>query len=162
VLTAIDAAEPRVKAAIDLGCGTAQLTHDLARRFTGAQVVGVDLSDAMLQAARKRLGAEAPPLLRANAYALPFAGGSVDLVTSTISYHWYTEPARALAEVHRVLRPGGVFVLATLATKVFHGVVARARLVSGQQHAADLSAAGFTIASTIRVRPSVRVFTCRR
>ncbi len=159
VLGAIDASGVAPRVVVDLGCGTAQLTADLSRRFPGALVAGVDLSDAMLIAARRRLGAEAPPLLRANVYALPLADASVDLLTSTISYHWYLEPARALAEIRRVLRPGGRFVLATMATKIFRGNVAKARLVTAEDHVADLRAAGFQVVGNAHVRPSVRVFT---
>src|SRR5262249_46230364 len=58
---------------LDLGCGTARLTCALAVRFPGASVVGLDVSSGMLSAARRRLGAATPPLVRADAYALPFA-----------------------------------------------------------------------------------------
>jgi len=143
---------------IDLGCGTAQLTDDLARRFPAAAVAGVDLSQDMLREARRRLGAQAPALLRGNVYALPLADGGVDLLTSTISYHWYLEPARALAEIRRVLRPGGRFVLATMATRFWRGVVGRARLATVEDTRADLAAAGFRVVDERRVRPGVRVF----
>jgi ubiquinone/menaquinone biosynthesis C-methylase UbiE len=150
---------PPPRRVIDLGCGTAQLTVDLAARFGSALVVGVDLSAAMLAAARRRLGPHAPSLVRANVYALPFADGAADLVTSTISYHWYLEPARALAEVRRALAPGGHFVLATLATRMFRGVVGRARFVTVAEHLADLRVAGFQVVATTRVRPGVVVLT---
>jgi len=158
VLGALDRLPPP-RRVIDLGCGTGQLTADLAERYRSAHVVGVDLSAAMLAAARRRLGPAAPSLVRANVYALPFADRAVDLVTSTISYHWYLEPARALAEVRRVLVPGGRFVLATLATRMFRGVVARARFVPAADHLAELRAAGFEVGSATRVRPGVHVFT---
>jgi ubiquinone/menaquinone biosynthesis C-methylase UbiE len=142
---------------IDLGCGTGQLTADLAARFP--LVAGIDLSAAMLAAARRRLGAAAPPLLQANVYALPLRDASVDLLTSTISYHWYLEPERALAEIRRVVRPGGRFILATLTSRLFQGTLAATRWVSPARHAADLRAAGFTITAESRVLPNVRVFT---
>lgn len=161
VLGAVDAGPPP-RRVVDLGCGTAQLTDDLARRFPGALVIGVDLSDGMLAAARRRLGAAAPPLLRANVYALPVGDATVDLLTSTISYHWYLEPERALAEIRRVLRPGGRFVLATMATRLFRAVVARQRLVPAAEHRADLERAGFRIHDVRRVRPAVHVFEAER
>jgi ubiquinone/menaquinone biosynthesis C-methylase UbiE len=160
VMRAVERA-PAPRVVVDLGCGTAQLTVDLANRFDRATVVGVDLSDAMLAAARRRLGHATPPLVRGNVYALPFADRSVDLLTSTISYHWYLEPARALAEIRRVLAPGGTFVLATMTSRLLRGVVAQTRWVSPRQHAEDLRAAGFTVDDERTVRPSVRVFTAR-
>jgi malonyl-CoA O-methyltransferase len=142
---------------IDLGCGTGQLTADLAARYP--LVAGIDLSLPMLAAARRRLGATSPPLLNANVYALPLQAASVDLLTSTISYHWYLEPERALAEIRRVLRPGGRFILATLSSRLLQGTFAATRWVSPARHAADLRAAGFTILAETRVIPSVTVFT---
>lgn len=160
VLGAIDAG-PALSASarvVDLGCGTAQLTDDLRKRFGSATVVGVDLSGDMLAAARKRLGAAAPPLVKGNVYALPLATGGVDLLTSTISYHWYLEPARALAEIRRVVKPGGRFVLATMASLLFKGVVGRARLATAEDTRGELTAAGFRVVSETKVRPGVRVF----
>src|SRR5688572_25619896 len=92
VLEALGPARPR--AIVDLGCGTAQLTADLRSRFPGAAVIGADLSAEMLAAGRARLGAAAPALIRADVYALPLRTASIDLVTSTISYHFYREPRR--------------------------------------------------------------------
>jgi ubiquinone/menaquinone biosynthesis C-methylase UbiE len=152
--------DPRV--VVDLGCGTAQLTTDLVARFGAATVVGADFSAEMLAAARRRLGDATPPLICANVYALPFGDGAIDLVVSTISYHWYLEPARALAEIHRVLAPGGRFVLATLVSIGIGGVVARQRWVPPSQHLADLRAAGFEVSEETRVRPAVRVFSAIR
>jgi ubiquinone/menaquinone biosynthesis C-methylase UbiE len=159
VLAALAAEVPEPpRTVIDLGCGTAQLTDDLMRRFPKARVAGVDLSSAMLLAAQRRLGAAAPPLLRSNVYALPLATGSVDVMTSTISYHWYLEPQRALAEIRRVVRPGGRFVLATLATRLFRGVVGRARLATADDTRRELETAGFKVVAESRVRPGVRIF----
>jgi ubiquinone/menaquinone biosynthesis C-methylase UbiE len=162
VLRAVDGADAAPRRVLDVGCGTAQLTADLAACFPGAAVVGLDISPAMLAAARRRLGAAAPALVRANVYALPIATGAADLVTSTISYHWYLEPDRALAEIRRLLRPGGVFILATLAPPLVRGVVARQRLATTDDHLRDLGAAGFEVAEHDRVWPLVRVFTAIR
>ncbi len=156
VMKTLTGATPRV--VVDLGCGTAQLTTDLEVRFPDATVIGADFSVAMLAAAQRRLGAATPPLVCANVYALPLRDASVDLLVSTFSYHWYLEPARALAEIHRVLAPGGRFVLATLVSIGVGGVVARQRWVTPGQHLADLRAAGFAVTDEVRVRPAVRVF----
>ncbi len=58
-----------------------------------------------------------------------------------------------------MLRPDGRLVLATMATRVFRGVVARTRLAPAADHLADLRAAGFVVTATARVRPAVHVFT---
>lgn len=161
VLRALDAAVDEAPGRVlDLGCGTAQLTADLETRWPSAQVLGVDLSADMLALAHGRVARAS--LLRANVYALPVADGALDVVTSTISYHWYLEPERALAEVRRALRPGGVFILATMASLVFRGIVARTRLVPAAEHLTDLRDAGFDVRSTARVRPAVHIFTAEK
>jgi ubiquinone/menaquinone biosynthesis C-methylase UbiE len=104
---------------VDLGCGTGQLTQRLIRRLPDANIVGVDLSHGMLTEAAGRLrevGADDRPLVRADALQLPFAASSVDLVVCTESFHRYPDQASALAELARVLNPGGRLLIASIAT----------------------------------------------
>ena len=90
----------------DLGCGTGQLTATLAP-FVG-RVIAVDASAAMLQAARKRLqGFENVELRRGDLEALPIDDARLDAATLALVLHHVPEPWRALAEVARVLKPGG-------------------------------------------------------
>jgi ubiquinone/menaquinone biosynthesis C-methylase UbiE len=160
LVAALDGADPR--RVIDLGCGTAQLTADLTARFPRALVTGVDLSADMLRAARRRLGDATPPLVNADVYALPFADGSIDLITNTASYHWYLEYRRALAEIHRVLRPGGHFLLATLTDTLLWRLMRQVRITTAVETRADLEAAGFRVERSERIRPWVTLFVAVR
>jgi len=89
---------------LDLGCGDGQLTSRLAS--TGANVTGVDASAAMVEAARAR-GVDA---VVGNAEQLPFPNATFDAVFSNAALHWVRDQDAMLAEVHRVLKPGGRFV----------------------------------------------------
>lgn len=90
----------------DLGCGTGGLVEALAPFV--ARVVGVDSSAAMLQAARKRTAHLANVELKRGAVeALPLDDGSLDAALVVLVLHHLAEPAKALAEVARVLKPGG-------------------------------------------------------
>ena len=89
---------------LDLGCGNGQLTERLAEM--GARVQGVDASAAMVKAARAR-GLQVD---EAKAEALPYADASFDAVFSNAALHWVQDQDAMLAQVHRVLRPGGRFV----------------------------------------------------
>jgi ArsR family transcriptional regulator len=94
----------------DLGCGTGRVSEALAP--FAARVVAVDGSAAMLQAARKRLHAFANvDLRRGELEALPIDDVVLDAATLMLVLHHVTEPARALAEVARVLKPGGRLIL---------------------------------------------------
>jgi ubiquinone/menaquinone biosynthesis C-methylase UbiE len=83
---------------LDVGTGTGAGAIRLAGRFPGADVVGVDLSEAMLEQARRNTPAEARVTYeRADASALPFADGSFDLVTHANMIPFFDEVARVVA-----------------------------------------------------------------
>jgi SAM-dependent methyltransferase len=97
--------------ALEIGCGSAPCSRWL--RTAGADVVALDLSAGMLARARElnRATGIDVPLLQAEAGALPVTSGSVDVVCSAFGGLPFVSDARvALAEVARVLRPGGRFV----------------------------------------------------
>lgn len=90
----------------DLGCGTGQMTAALAPFVR--HIIAVDASAAMLQAAKKRLqGFENVELRRGDLEALPVDNGRLDAATMVLVLHHLAEPERAMAEVCRVLKPGG-------------------------------------------------------
>jgi ubiquinone/menaquinone biosynthesis C-methylase UbiE len=95
---------------LDVGCGTGATLAAVAVAHPDASAHGIDLSPEMVAVARERLGGGADVLV-ADAEQLPFEDGSVDLVTCVDSLHHYPDPAAALAEMHRVTRPGGGLVL---------------------------------------------------
>jgi malonyl-CoA O-methyltransferase len=104
--------EPRL--VLDLGCGTARGAQALRRRYRKARVVGVDIAPGMLAAARQRLWPwQRMPLVCADAAALPFASGSVDLVYSNLMLQWCDDLPGAFAEMRRVLRPGGLLLFSS-------------------------------------------------
>jgi ArsR family transcriptional regulator len=94
----------------DLGCGTGQVSATLAPFVQ--RVVAVDGSAAMLQAAKKRLhDADNVDLRRGDLEALPIDDERLDAATLMLVLHHIAEPSRALAEVARVLKPGGRLVV---------------------------------------------------
>src|SRR4030095_1678762 len=94
--------------ALDLATGTGDIAFACAER--GARVVGLDITKRMIELARDKASARAMPamhLLVGDMLALPFPEASFDLVTT--GYGLRTGPARAvaIAEIRRVLKPGG-------------------------------------------------------
>lgn len=101
--------------AADLGCGPGYLAIEMARWAPDLHVTGVDLSDAMLTQAitnaRVAGVAHQTDFRTADAAALPFPDGSLDLMVSTLSLHHWDDPKPILNEIARVLRPGGGFLI---------------------------------------------------
>ncbi len=94
--------------AIDVACGPGTFTRPLARRVHRA--VGVDLTPAMIEKARAealRNGVTNIEFVLGDVYALPFDDGVAGVVSCGYAVHHMLEPARAVAEMARVLRPGG-------------------------------------------------------
>ena len=135
---------------LDLCTGTADLLIEVLGRDAGHRGAGVDLSEEMLRrgaAKLKRRGlAGRTGLAAGDAEALPFAADSFDAATVGFGIRNVGDPAAALAEVRRVLRPGGRLVvlefsqprgwLGVLYRRYFHRVLPRVgALVSGDRAA---------------------------
>ncbi len=110
----LELAPPEVASALDVGCGTGELLVKLARRWPDARLAGLDLSAPMLaQAAAKPFAAEVE-LVEGSVYATPFADGEFELVTNTLSSHFYRDFPAAARELTRVTAPGGRLMMASL------------------------------------------------
>jgi len=98
--------------ALDAGCGPGHTALAFAPHM--AEVIGLDLTEAMLAQGRKLArdrGIANITFQRGDVERLPFPDAAFDLVTSRYSAHHYPHPHVALSEFARVLRPGGVFLL---------------------------------------------------
>lgn len=98
------------KDVLELAAGTGVVTRRLATALPGAKIVATDLNQAMLDEAAK-VGTQRPVEFRqADAMQLPFPDASFDLVVCQYGVMFFPDKAKAHAEVHRVLRPGGAFL----------------------------------------------------
>ncbi len=96
-------------AILDVGCGTGEITARLAELYPKATLVGVDLIERHLALARRRCEAFGSRVTfrPADAFALPFADAAFDLVVCRHMLQAVPRPEDAMAEMVRVLRPGG-------------------------------------------------------
>jgi len=105
------AALPRGGFALDVGTGTGDLAFDLVRSAPGVQAIGVDYTAPMLGLApgkARRLGlALQTSWVRGDGQALPFPDATFDAVASAFVLRNFADLGRALAEMARVVRPGG-------------------------------------------------------
>jgi ubiquinone/menaquinone biosynthesis C-methylase UbiE len=102
---------------LELGCGTGNLQRELMRAEGAQLVAGLDASPQMLAITRRKLGASglSHRLVRAVAQALPFLATSFDSVVATFPSEYIIDP-ETLAELRRVVRPGGRIVVALAAS----------------------------------------------
>ena len=112
---------------VDVGCGPGYLVADIARAFPHLHIIGVDIAEEMMQLATHNLSslgfAERVSFRQGDVQELPFEDNAVDFVVSTLSLHHWPDPKQALEEIHRVLRPGGQFLIFDLrrdARRVFY------------------------------------------
>ena len=119
---------------LDLGCGVGRLVGELAQHYPTAEAIGVDYSYQLLRRAREywltgqkievdmrqrgwpiqRITGRIVPNLQfllAQAEDLPLAPDSIDIVVSTFALDRFADPARALRDMQRILRPGGRLLL---------------------------------------------------
>jgi ubiquinone/menaquinone biosynthesis C-methylase UbiE len=125
---------------LDVGTGTGVVALLAAARLaTEARVVGIDISEAMLAAARAKaarfLHSDRIELRHLDVQSLDFPDSSFDVVVSLFAVHHLPDPAAALRQMHRVLRPGG-----RLAVAVGSGppLLSPAALVRGAQRVGEL------------------------
>lgn len=95
---------------LDVGCGTGALLAAIRLTEPETRLTGVDLSDEMLELARRRLGPKVD-LRRSLAEELPFDDGGFDIVVSSSVLHFVRDPAAAIAHMRRVLAPEGSLVI---------------------------------------------------
>jgi ubiquinone/menaquinone biosynthesis C-methylase UbiE len=99
------------EAILDVPCGTGELEHRLLAEWPALRITGADLSPAMLQVARSKDELRRVEWIEADVADLPLPDHTFDCVVCANSFHYFPAPERALAELRRVLRPGGALVL---------------------------------------------------
>ena len=147
--TVLDLAASQVsdpKAILDVGCGTGRLLRAAHARFPGAQLDGVDAAPGMVEQAIVASGDRSPiKFQQATAEALPFGDASFNVVLSTLTFHHWADQAKGIAEVRRVLAPGGRWVLADFIAGGLAAIIARGRMPERARLDAMLGAAGLQV-----------------
>ena len=116
---------------IDVGCGWGRSLGKLNERFKPERLVGFDIAPKMVEAAAReiaplRLANGSPAeIVQASSAALPLPDASVDLVFCHQTFHHLVDQDAAIAEFRRVLKPGGVLLLAESTRRYIHSWIIR-------------------------------------
>src|SRR5262245_17640667 len=97
---------------IDVGCGTGSLTFALPRAAKLEEIAAIDISPVFVEAAKKINTDARIQIQEADACAIPFDDGHFDRALSLLVLHFVPAAGKAVAEMRRVVRPGGVVAAA--------------------------------------------------
>jgi ubiquinone/menaquinone biosynthesis C-methylase UbiE len=122
---------------VDIGCGPGYLLETIGKEFPGNRLMGIDISQEMVEKAKANLASKGMggrvEFHLGEAAGLPFESSSQDFLVSTLSLHHWSEPAKALEEFYRVLRPGGEALIMDLrrdSRRVFYWLILFAKNVA--------------------------------
>jgi SAM-dependent methyltransferase len=104
---------------VDVGCGNGAFTQAIVDRCAPSAVKGIDPSEGQLAYARQRPAARVAEFFQGNAMALPYPDNSFDAGVMALVIFFIPDPAKGIAELARVVRPGGL--IATYAWDMFGG-----------------------------------------
>jgi len=107
----IDRAQVPTGAVVDVGCGTGELLRSLTHGFPAGRLIGIDASAAMVAVAGRKLPGRC---LVAKADQVPIRDGSAAAVVTTLSFHHWDDQDESIAEIRRVLVPGGLVIIADI------------------------------------------------
>jgi ubiquinone/menaquinone biosynthesis C-methylase UbiE len=93
---------------LDVGCGTGSLTFALASEPGFSEITGIDFSPVFVEAANRRNTDPRITIRQGDACALPFEDGAFDSAMALLVLHFVPDADKAVAEMCRVVRPGGV------------------------------------------------------
>lgn len=100
---------------LDIATGTGDLAIQFAEQLPKAKVTGLDLSEGMLQVARKKIAGTALEknlhFVKGDSEALPFADNSFQAITVSFGIRNFEDLEKGLSEIKRILTPGGIFVI---------------------------------------------------
>ncbi|KTD21523.1 malonyl-ACP O-methyltransferase BioC [Legionella lansingensis] len=105
---------------LDLGCGTGLFTLQLKKRYPKAEIIGLDLAQAMLLESRKKQSWRRKwSLVNGDMTALPFATGAFDLIFANQAIHWSESLDMVIRELNRVMNVAGCLMFSTLGPDTF-------------------------------------------
>ena len=138
----------------ELGCGGGRNAAELMKRYPKAKLTALDYAAASVETTRKtnriEIAAGRCSVVQASVESLPFTAGSFDLATAFETVYFWPGLEKCFAEVYRVLKPGGVFLICNESDgcdeggKKFEKIIDGMKCYTAGELASALKAAGFS------------------
>ena len=121
---------------LDLGSGTGKGSARLKKIFTSARFLQLDIAEKMLAIAKKRTGIffNRNSFICADADVLPITNNTLDLVFTSLMMQWSLSIDQLFGEIHRVMKPSGLFLFATLGPETLHELNESWQAADDQMH----------------------------
>ena len=142
----------------ELGCGGGRNTAELLKRYPKAKISALDYSLVSVEKAKalnkKMIEAGRCTVIQGNVADLPFENGSMDLATAFETVYFWPGPVKSFAEVCRILKPGGAFMICNESDgkdetgKKFEKIIGGMKCYTVEEITAALKEAGFTCVSS--------------
>lgn len=145
------AGDVRGRRILDAGCGSGPLSAALRDR--GAIISGFDLSAAMIELARRRLGEDADLTVADIAEPLPYGDAAFDDVVASLVLHYLEDWTPPLAELRRILKPGGRLIVSLNHPFVYTALNPDGNYFDVAEFSFDAEHAGRTVVYSIWHRP---------
>ena len=109
----------RNKKVLDVGCGNGYMLKRLCKKEQSCELYGIDLRNMVSEA----INGGNPTKIHfeeGSCYKIPFKNTFFDVVISSLVFHWIKDIYKAVKEIHRVLKPGGICIMSSINPKTFH------------------------------------------
>lgn len=103
---------------LELGCGTGNYTYLLRKKFSAARIKAVDISESMIEAARKKMGLGEVEFIAADAEEFSF-NSEFNLITSNAAFQWFNKTEKTLIKYKDSLRTGGIILFSSFGPLTF-------------------------------------------
>src|SRR3989338_7444966 len=123
---------------LEVGCGKGTTTFCIAQRFPDASIIGLDYDSHQIKLAQKENKIKNITFVVGDAERLTYSSGRFDVVVEVLSLHHMPNWKKAIAEIYRVLRPKGHFVMKDMQS-VFHGKI------SMEEYISEMEKVGFQV-----------------